>query len=215
MFLIFRSLGLQSVWFARTRRLNCAQSRLGRDFGQKHRNPWRRDSRRRVHHQSHRTHGRWRKLVSKPAANAVRQIDYESVPSEPEFVLETPGHSGSRPLRFWRVASSVPDYKRPEAGRPSRRLRQRRQRLESRPATRTNARVTGGRSWRSGTQRPSKSSCRRESATQSSGCAFAEARATMDVTRSGPIPECWRGFFAIRQQTSPNAPLTTTGQPVG
>jgi multidrug efflux system outer membrane protein len=44
---------------------------------------------------------------------------------------------------------------------------------------------------------------------------FAEARATMDVTRSGLFPNVGAGFSATRQQTSPNAPLMTTGQAVG
>ncbi|HTA29820.1 MAG TPA: efflux transporter outer membrane subunit, partial [Candidatus Cybelea sp.] len=44
---------------------------------------------------------------------------------------------------------------------------------------------------------------------------FAEARATMDVARSGLFPNVGAGFSATRQQTSPNAPFTTTGQAVG
>jgi len=44
---------------------------------------------------------------------------------------------------------------------------------------------------------------------------FAEARATMDVTRSGLFPNVGAGFSATRQRVSPNAPLTTTGQAIG
>jgi len=44
---------------------------------------------------------------------------------------------------------------------------------------------------------------------------FVEARATMDAARSGLFPNVGTGFSATRQQTSPNAPLTTTGQEVG
>jgi multidrug efflux system outer membrane protein len=44
---------------------------------------------------------------------------------------------------------------------------------------------------------------------------FAEARATMDVTRSGLFPNVGAGFAATRQRVSPNAPLTTTGQAIG
>jgi multidrug efflux system outer membrane protein len=44
---------------------------------------------------------------------------------------------------------------------------------------------------------------------------FAEARATMDVTRSGFFPSTSIAGSATRQQTSPNVPLTTTGQAVG
>jgi multidrug efflux system outer membrane protein len=44
---------------------------------------------------------------------------------------------------------------------------------------------------------------------------FAEARATMDVTRSGLFPNVGAGFSATRLRVSPNAPLTTTGQPIG
>jgi outer membrane protein, multidrug efflux system len=40
---------------------------------------------------------------------------------------------------------------------------------------------------------------------------FAEARATMDVTRSGLFPNVGASFSATRQRVSPNAPLTTTG----
>jgi outer membrane protein, multidrug efflux system len=44
---------------------------------------------------------------------------------------------------------------------------------------------------------------------------FAEARATMDVTRAGLFPNVGAGFSATRQRVSPNAPLTTTGQAIG
>jgi len=44
---------------------------------------------------------------------------------------------------------------------------------------------------------------------------FAEARATMDVARAGLFPNVGGGFSATRQRVSPNAPLTTTGQPIG
>jgi outer membrane protein, multidrug efflux system len=44
---------------------------------------------------------------------------------------------------------------------------------------------------------------------------FAEARATMDVTRSGLFPNVGAGFSATRQRVSPNAPVTTTGQAIG
>ena len=44
---------------------------------------------------------------------------------------------------------------------------------------------------------------------------FAEARASMDITRSGLFPNVGAGFSATRQRISPNAPLTTTGQAIG
>jgi outer membrane protein, multidrug efflux system len=44
---------------------------------------------------------------------------------------------------------------------------------------------------------------------------FAEARATMDVTRAGLFPNVGTGFSATRQRVSPNAPVTTTGQAIG
>jgi multidrug efflux system outer membrane protein len=44
---------------------------------------------------------------------------------------------------------------------------------------------------------------------------FAEARATMDVTRSGLFPNVGTGFSATRTRVSPNAPVTTTGQAIG
>ena len=44
---------------------------------------------------------------------------------------------------------------------------------------------------------------------------FAEARATMDATRSGLFPNVGTGFSATRQRVSPNAPETTTGQEIG
>jgi multidrug efflux system outer membrane protein len=44
---------------------------------------------------------------------------------------------------------------------------------------------------------------------------FLEARATMDVTRSGLFPNVGAGFSDTRQRVSPNAPVTTTGQEIG
>jgi multidrug efflux system outer membrane protein len=44
---------------------------------------------------------------------------------------------------------------------------------------------------------------------------FAEARATMDVTRAGFFPNVGTGFSATRQRVSPNAPVTATGQEIG
>jgi multidrug efflux system outer membrane protein len=44
---------------------------------------------------------------------------------------------------------------------------------------------------------------------------FEEARATMDVTRSGLFPNVGACFSATRQRVSPNAPVTTTGQAIG
>jgi multidrug efflux system outer membrane protein len=44
---------------------------------------------------------------------------------------------------------------------------------------------------------------------------FAEARATMDVTRSGLFPNIGLSAAATRERVSPNAPLTTTGQAIG
>jgi multidrug efflux system outer membrane protein len=44
---------------------------------------------------------------------------------------------------------------------------------------------------------------------------FAEARATMDVTRAGLFPNLGTGFSATRQRVSPNAPVTATGQEIG
>jgi outer membrane protein, multidrug efflux system len=44
---------------------------------------------------------------------------------------------------------------------------------------------------------------------------FAEARATMDVTRAGLFPNLGTGFSASRQRVSPNAPVTATGQEIG
>jgi multidrug efflux system outer membrane protein len=44
---------------------------------------------------------------------------------------------------------------------------------------------------------------------------FAEARATMDVARSGLFPNIGLSPSATRERVSPNAPLTTTGKAVG
>jgi multidrug efflux system outer membrane protein len=44
---------------------------------------------------------------------------------------------------------------------------------------------------------------------------FAEARALLDVTRAGFFPNLDVAGSAIRQRTSPNSPLETTGQPLG
>jgi multidrug efflux system outer membrane protein len=44
---------------------------------------------------------------------------------------------------------------------------------------------------------------------------FAEARATMDVTRAGFFPSVALSGSYSRQRVSPNAPLTTTGLPIG
>jgi outer membrane protein TolC len=44
---------------------------------------------------------------------------------------------------------------------------------------------------------------------------FAEARAQMDVTRSGLFPNVALSGSATRQQTSLNAPSVTTGQAIG
>src|ERR1022692_1144638 len=44
---------------------------------------------------------------------------------------------------------------------------------------------------------------------------FAEARAELDVTRSGLFPNVAVSGLATRQRTSPNAPSVTTGQPIG
>src|SRR5882762_4416310 len=44
---------------------------------------------------------------------------------------------------------------------------------------------------------------------------FTEARATMDITRSGLFPNLALSPSYTRQRTSPNSPSLTTGQPLG